>query len=173
MKKLILLATIAILCGTNAATAQTDTVNNKTFVEVDIKPEFPGGVDSIGSKISDPIPDIWPEFPGGPDSMFAFLYRIIKYPKKAIRKNITGVVYAGFVVEKDGQISNVKILRDIGGGCGKEVLRVINAMPKWKPGIFNGEPVRTEFVFPITFNLESNVSEEHDREFLQTACDEF
>jgi TonB family protein len=105
--------------------------------------------------------------------MYAFLYRIIKYPKKAIRKNITGVVYAGFVVEKDGQISNVKILRDIGGGCGKEVLRVINAMPKWKPGIFNGEPVRTEFVLPITFNLESNVSEEHDREFLQTACDEF
>ena len=47
MKKLILLATIAILCGTNAATAQTDTVNNKTFVEVDIKPEFPGGIDSM------------------------------------------------------------------------------------------------------------------------------
>ena len=84
-----------------------------------------------------------------------------------------GVSNGGFVVEKDGQISNVKILRDIGGGCGKEVLRVINAMPKWKPGIFNGEPVRTEFVLPITFNLESNVSEEHDREFLQTACDEF
>ena len=151
MKKLILFIAIVIFCVTSTAMAQTDTVKNERFVEVDIKPEFPGG----------------------PDSMFAFLYRIIKYPKKAIRKNITGVVYAGFVVEKDGQISNVKILRDIGGGCGKEVLRVINAMPKWKPGIFNGEPVRTEFVLPITFNLESNVSEEHDCEFLQTTCDEF
>ena len=151
MKKLILLATIAILCGTNAATAQTDTVNNKTFVEVDIKPEFPGGI----------------------DSMYAFLYRIIKYPKKAIRKNITGVVYATFIVEKDGQISNAKILRDIGGGCGKEVLRVINAMPKWKPGILDGELIRTELLLPITFNLENNVSEEHDSKFLQTVCDEF
>lgn len=151
MKKLILFIAIVIFCVTSTAMAQTDTVKNERFVEVDIKPEFPGG----------------------PDSMFAFLYRTIKYPKKAIRKNITGVVYAGFVVEKDGQISNVKILRDIGGGCGKEVLRVINAMPKWKPGIFNGEPVRTEFVLPITFNLESNVSEEHDSKFLQTVCDEF
>lgn len=173
MKKLILFIAIVIFCGTSAATAQTDTVKNRKLVEADINPEFPGGVDSIGSKISDPIPDIWPEFPGGPDSMFAFLYRIIKYPKKAIRKNITGVVYVTFIVEKDGQISNAKILRDIGGGCGKEVLRVINAMPKWKPGILDGEPIRTELLLPITFNLENNVSEEHDREFLQTTCDEF
>lgn len=151
MKKLILFIAIVIFCVTSTAMAQTDTVKNERFVEVDIKPEFPGG----------------------PDSMFAFLYRIIKYPKKAIRKNITGVVYATFIVEKDGQISNAKILRDIGGGCGKEVLRVINAMPKWKPGILDGEPIRTEFVLPITFNLENNVSEEHDREFLQTTCDEF
>ena len=58
-----------------------------------------------------------------------------------------------FVVEKDGSITKASILREIGGGCGKEALRVVNAMPKWKPGKQSGKAVRTEFTLPVQFEL--------------------
>ena len=68
--------------------------------------------------------------------------------------NITGTVVVKFVVEKDGRITKASILREIGGGCGKEALRVINSMPKWSPGQQSGKPVRTEFTLPVQFQLE-------------------
>ncbi len=82
-----------------------------------------------------------------------FIYSNIRYPKKAYTKNIAGTVVINFIIEKDGSINEAKILRDIGGGCGKEALRIVKSMPNWVPGIQKGEPVRVSFNLPIRFNV--------------------
>lgn len=104
-----------------------------------------------------------PEFPGGIDSMFAFLNRNIRYPKEAIEKNIEGKVYVQFIVEQDGSITDAHIVRDIvyGSeeadslaavlGCGAEVIRVVNTMPKWKPAVQDGYVIRFVYNLPVGF----------------------
>ena len=95
-----------------------------------------------------------PSFPGGADKMYEYLYANIKYPQVAKENNITGRVYLSFVVEKDGSIANPKVLRDIGGGCGNEALRVIKSMPKWNPGKQRGKAVRVQYNIPVVFDLQ-------------------
>ena len=95
-----------------------------------------------------------PSFPGGEDALYKYLYENIQYPDMAHDNNITGTVVIRFVVEKDGSITKAAIAREIGGGCGKEALRVVNSMPKWKPGKQSGKAVRTEFTLPVQFTLE-------------------
>ncbi len=95
-----------------------------------------------------------PEFPGGMEALYKYLGESIKYPQVAKENNITGRVYVTFVVEKDGSIANPKVLRDIGGGCGQEAIRVVKAMPKWKPGKQRGKAVRVQFNLPVNFNLQ-------------------
>ncbi|MBQ9586513.1 MAG: TonB family protein [Bacteroidales bacterium] len=94
-----------------------------------------------------------PEFPGGMDSLYAFLARNIKYPEDARSNNISGTVIVKFTIEKDGSVTNIKLLHDIGGGCGNEAVRVVRLMPKWKPGKQSGKAVRCEFTLPIAFQL--------------------
>lgn len=94
-----------------------------------------------------------PEFPGGLDALSQYLADNIQYPALARENGITGKVFVTFVVEKDGRVGQIKILRDIGGGCGAEAVRVVKAMPKWKPGKQSGKPVRTQFNLPVSFNL--------------------
>ncbi len=94
-----------------------------------------------------------PQFPGGMDSLYAFIQRNLRYPEKAFNDKIEGTVYVTFSVEKDGSIGAIKILRDIGGGCGEEAVRVVKMMPKWIPGKQRGIPVRTQFNLPIKFKL--------------------
>ena len=88
------------------------------------------------------------------EAMYKFLAENIKYPQEAKDKNITGKVYVTFVVEADGSISNPRLLRDIGGGCGQEAIRVVNLMPRWNPGKEKGQPVRVQFNLPISFSLK-------------------
>ncbi|MBQ7280009.1 MAG: energy transducer TonB [Bacteroidales bacterium] len=95
-----------------------------------------------------------PEFPGGMDALYKYLSSNIKYPAIAKENNITGRVYVTFVVEKDGSIANPRILRDIGGGCGQEAIRVVKSMPKWTPGKQRGKAVRVQFNLPVSFNLQ-------------------
>lgn len=95
-----------------------------------------------------------PEFPGGLDALSKYLGDNIKYPQLAKENNIEGRVYVSFVVEKDGRVGNIKILRDIGGGCGAEAVRVVKSMPRWKPGKQRGKPVRTQFNLPVSFGLQ-------------------
>lgn len=95
-----------------------------------------------------------PEFPGGMDSLYAFLGANIHYPAEAKKDSIEGLVFVQFVVEKDGSIYNIRVLRDIGGGCGEEVVRVIKMMPKWQPAKQRGTPVRCQFNLPVKFSLE-------------------
>lgn len=95
-----------------------------------------------------------PTYAEGEAAMFEFIYANIQYPPIAKDNWIQGTVYATFVVEKDGSISNVKIVRDIGGGCGEEAARVIKLMPNWLPGRQRGRPVRVQFTLPVKFMLK-------------------
>ena len=95
-----------------------------------------------------------PEFPGGLDSLAAFIQRNLVYPKQAMDDKIEGTVFVSFTIERDGTVSNVRVLRDIGGGCGAEAVRIVKMMPKWKPGKQRGRTVRCQFNLPIKFRLE-------------------
>ena len=95
-----------------------------------------------------------PSFPGGEEAMYQFLADHIEYPATARENNITGTVYVTFVVEKNGKITNVVVKRDIGGGCGAEVVRVVNMMPRWKAATQKGKPVRCQFSLPVNFKLK-------------------
>ncbi|HNZ43346.1 MAG TPA: TonB family protein [Bacteroidales bacterium] len=95
----------------------------------------------------------YPQFPGGESERLKYLNENLKYPQVAKESNIQGAVYITFVVERDGSITNVAVLRGIGGGCDEEALRVISTMPKWNPGRQNGKEVRVQFNMPITFKL--------------------
>ncbi len=92
-------------------------------------------------------------------AMLTYVYGNIKYPKKARKAKIEGMVVVSFIVEKDGTITNPSIYRDIGGGAGEEVLRVVEAMndngPSWTPGTIDDKPVRVEFKLPVKFKLSS------------------
>jgi protein TonB len=94
-----------------------------------------------------------PGFPGGDEARIKFLQNNIKYPQMARESNIQGTVYVTFVVERDGRVTDVRVLRGIGGGCDEEAIRVIKAMPKWNPGKQRGKPVRVQFNMPIKFTL--------------------
>jgi len=95
-----------------------------------------------------------PEFPGGMAALMKYLAENIKYPSLAKESGIQGRVFINFVVEPDGSISNVKVLRGIGGGCDEEAVRVVENMPKWKPGMQRGKPVRVSYNLPVKFTLQ-------------------
>lgn len=92
-------------------------------------------------------------YPGGDAARMKFLQENIKYPQAAREGNIQGVVWVTFVVEKDGSLTDVKVLRDIGGRCGEEAIRVVKMMPKWIPAQQRGKKVRHQFNLPIKFTL--------------------
>ena len=96
-----------------------------------------------------------PQFPGGEQALMEFVAKSVVYPEEAKEKNISGRVFVSFVVEKDGSVSNVKVLRGIGGGCDEEAVRVIKSMPKWQPGKMKGEPVRVSYQIPFNFKLDN------------------
>lgn len=95
-----------------------------------------------------------PAFPGGEAKLFEYLGKNIKYPQIAKEAGISGVVYVNFVVGAQGNITDVKVLRGIGGGCDEEAVRVVKNMPKWKPGKQRGKPVKVSYNLPIRFSLK-------------------
>lgn len=94
-----------------------------------------------------------PAFPGGDIARIKYLTDNIKYPQMARESSIQGTVYVTFVVERTGSVTDVRVLRGIGGGCDEEAIRVIKGMPKWAPGKQRGKPVRVQFTMPIKFTL--------------------
>ena len=94
-----------------------------------------------------------PSFPGGEAELFKYLGSNIKYPAMARDAGIQGIVYVTFVVKEDGKISDVRVLRGVGGGCDEEAVRVVEKMPSWKPGKQRGKSVRVQYNLPIRFTL--------------------
>lgn len=95
-----------------------------------------------------------PFYPGGDTERLRFLADNIQYPHQASELGIQGTVYLQFVVDSKGNITDVKIMRGIGGGCEEEALRVIKMMPQWHPGIQNGKAVRVLYTMPVSFRLQ-------------------
>lgn len=91
--------------------------------------------------------EVKPDFPGGMEKFYKFVGNNYQTPEE---EGLKGKVYVTFVVEKDGSLTDIKVIRDIGYGTGKEAIRVLNKCPKWKPGEQNGKPVRVLYSLPIT-----------------------
>ena len=95
--------------------------------------------------------DQMPEYPGGMGECMKYLSKNIVYPAEAMEKDIQGRVIIQFVVKKDGSISDAKVARSVDPLLDKEALRVINAMPKWKPGMHEGKAVNVKYTIPVSF----------------------
>lgn len=97
--------------------------------------------------------EVLPKFPGGDEAFGKYLSRNIKYPPLARENNITGRVFVSFVVEKDGRLTDIKVVRGLGYGTDEEAVRVLKNSPKWSPGVQNGREVRVQYTIPIFFQL--------------------
>lgn len=95
-----------------------------------------------------------PEYPGGEPALYSYLAENIKYPQMAKESGIQGRVFVTFVVERDGSVTDVRVLRGIGGGCDEEAIRVVDGMPKWTPGKQRGKSVRVQYNLPVKFTLQ-------------------
>lgn len=106
--------------------------------------------------ILDPViiaPEIVPRFPGGSGALENYLQNNVKYPAPAKDINLTGIVYFSFTVSSNGEIKDIEILNDIGGGCGNEAIRVLKNMPKWIPGKQGGLAVNVKMSMGLNFGL--------------------
>jgi protein TonB len=111
--------------------AQDKTTNDEVFVNVDVMPEFPGGMDDLSY----------------------FIYTHIKYPDDAIKAGIEGRVIVSFIIDETGKVKNVKTLKGVHPLLDKEAERVVSLMPNWIPGKHNGKNVKVQFNLPVTFSL--------------------
>jgi protein TonB len=128
----------------NQSTAQTSTYVPPAHVEEEVE----------DSQEIFMVVEKAPEFPGGLTAMMSFIQKALKYPVVAQENGIQGRVTCSFVVNKDGSIVDIEVVRGIDASLDKEAIRVINSMPKWQPGEQRGKPVRVKFTMPINFRLQ-------------------
>ena len=157
-KLLATLPVLALLLIVNArATAQQTAKSDKSVHEAKTSEITDVKMKKVDNDSIYQIVEVMPEFPGGAGKMMDYLSNNIKYPEEAKEKGISGRVFLSFVIEKDGSVSDVKVARGIGKVCDDEAVRVVKAMPKWKPGLMKGKPVRVSYMLPIFFKLDDNV----------------
>ncbi len=133
------------ISGDQIAALNVPAGGNGTFTETD-KPDNEAKNVALLEKL--------PEFPGGMEAWSKFLSKNIHYPERAATNNISGRVFMSFIVEKDGKITHIELLRGIGFGCDEEAIRVLKIAPSWKPGIQNGKAVRVKYTMPINFTIQ-------------------
>lgn len=131
MKKIMLQCMALLALAVSVEAQSADTVNNDIFIEYD-----------------EPA-----SFPGGDKALYEFIEENLIVPQKAREKEIEGRVYVQFVIDTDGTVINPRVLRDIGGGCGEEALRIVRLMPKWTPGRVWHADLQGWSIVPCTFNL--------------------
>lgn len=132
----------------NAEVDQNEVIEEYEFTPPEIEEE-----EIVEAEIFKVVEEM-PEFPGGAAKLMEYIQKNIKYPMMARESDIQGRVFVNFVVEPDGSISNVTVMRGIGGGCDEEAVRVVNSMPNWKPGKQRGSAVRCAYTVPIIFKLQ-------------------
>ena len=133
MKKLLLMSLMAVFCFSTVS-AQKTVVSKKNQKVYDVVEQMP-------------------EYPGGIAAMYEYLMQNMKYPEDAKKQKVEGRVIASFVVETDGTISDVKVVRKVFPSLDAEAIRVLEAMPKWIPGKQSGKPVRVKYAVPMNFKL--------------------
>lgn len=105
------------------------------------------------TKVFDVV-EVMPQFPGGPSALFEYLSKNIKYPVVAEENGVQGRVIVTFVVERDGSITDVQVVKSVDPSLDKEAKRVVSSMPNWIPGKQNGSAVRVKYTVPVTFKLQ-------------------
>lgn len=108
---------------------------------------------SDNSKVYDVVEQM-PSFPGGPSALIQYLSNSVRYPAVAEEEGVQGKVFCSFIVETDGSISNIKVIKSVYPSLDKEAIRVIKSMPRWIPGKLNGTVVRVRYSAPVTFRLQ-------------------
>lgn len=108
--------------------------------------------------------EVLPEFEGGMAGWSAYISKTLKYPEEAKKNNISGRVIISFIVMQDGGLTDIKVLRGIGGGADEEAVRVLKESPKWRPGIQNGKTVMVAYTMPIFFQLPAKPDEQKPEE---------
>lgn len=141
---------------TERVIAQTDNDDVKTVAILNTQEQQDEEIFTVVEKM--------PAFPGGDEARVKFMQENIKYPEEARKNGISGTVSISFVVEKDGKITNVTLLRGVNELLDDEALRVVKMMPAWKPGIQKGKPVRVQYVLPISFKLDKGAKKMKDGE---------
>ena len=116
-------------------------------------PPPPAPKPEVSNKVFDVVEEM-PSFPGGQGALMSFLNSNIKYPVVAQENGVQGRVIVGFVVERDGSITDVKVMRSVDPSLDREAQRVVKAMPRWKPGKQNGAAVRVKYTVPVVFRLQ-------------------
>ena len=102
--------------------------------------------------------DVPPEFPGGMEAMHTFMQKSVHYPEQARDEKVQGKVYVQFTVDHDGKVKDVEIKRGMREDLNEEALRAMRAMPDWSPGSKAGQAVATRFIMPMEFRLDSTNS---------------
>ena len=131
-KIIMLLATLFLFCGTTVFAQDANEDTSKVYEVVDEMPSFTGGQNAL----------------------MQFLANNVKYPTVAFENGVQGRVLVGFIVERDGSLSNVKVERSVDPSLDKEAVRVVKAMPKWQPGKQKGSAIRVKFTVPIVFRMQ-------------------
>jgi TonB family protein len=132
-------------------TVRIDTIPGKTNTAV-------GTFEPVQGDVFDVVEEM-PQYPGGPQALIKFLGENVKYPAEAEKAGIQGRVIVTFVVEKDGSISQPTVVKSVDPLLDAEAVRVISAMPNWKPGKQNGKVVRVKYTVPLSFNLDGRGEE--------------
>ncbi|MBC7913747.1 MAG: energy transducer TonB [Pyrinomonadaceae bacterium] len=96
--------------------------------------------------------DTMPQYPSGIRKFLEYVSKSYKFPQEALKAGVSGRVIVSFVVEKDGSLSQVRVLKDLGYDTGKEAIRVVEGSDKWMPGVQNGKKVRVQYTLPIALN---------------------
>jgi len=144
------------LAETNTAIGAFTVEGNDETAEVkhvEEKIAEPEPVKEEETKVFDVVEQM-PSFPGGPSALMQYLNSNIKYPVVAEENGVQGRVVCTFVVEKDGSITDVRVVKSVDPSLDKEAVRVVKGMPKWIPGKQNGSAVRVKYTVPVTFRLQ-------------------
>ncbi|WP_353133296.1 TonB family protein [Pseudopedobacter sp.] len=142
-----------IIGNTDIAGTKSES-DNLTVGVVNGNEELAGGGTVDNNTYNTATVERMPTFPGGLEAWAKFLRKNLNYPPLAKDNNIQGRVTVSFVVEKDGSVTDVKVLKGIGGGCDEEAVRVIKKSPLWQPGEMNGRKVRVSYVIPVMFQMQ-------------------
>jgi TonB family protein len=139
---------IAVMSKNNGTFTLKDSSGQKVLIKSSV-PVMKSGSEEIFFIVEE-----MPEFPGGEQALRQFISNSIDYPKVAQEKGIQGKVYVTFVVTKDGNVANATIARGVDPSLDSEALRVVNSLPKWKPGKQRGQAVNVSYTVPINFKLQ-------------------
>ena len=156
MKKLALILMAAIACVACTKKAENQQITQTEEIPV-IEETVVDEADDIATEPLEealPVAEQMPEFPGGDEALRKYLATSVKYPVIAQENGIQGRVFVAFVVDKNGNVTNVRVARPFDPNLDKEAVRVVQSMPKWTPGKQRGKAVKVSYTVPINFVLQ-------------------